>query len=107
MDEADVTKLIKYAAALGLDPGKVLHWRLNFEPKPNRHIDRPRGMLSMRDARNKFGISQVYLSELRREHGLPVTRKANLILVDERTLKEWLRKFPAANPTHKQRASNR
>ena len=47
-------------------------------------------MLSMGDAKKKYSISQQRLMELRRDHGLPTTRKANLVLVDEATLKEWL-----------------
>ena len=94
MDKAEVRRLIEHAQSLGLDPGKVLQWRLNFEPRPRRHVGRPKGTLSMGDARKKYGITTKYLLDLRRKHGLPTRKKANLILVEEEALKEWMAKFP-------------
>ena len=99
MDKAVVARLIQHAKGLGLDPGMVLSWRLNFDSDPyaGKRVQRPKGLLSMTDAIGKYDLTPAYLSKLRREHGLPATTKSNLVLVDEAALTEWMKRFPPSN----------
>ena len=94
MDKAEVVRVIEYAKSLGLDPGAVLSWRLAAVDERRGHVSRPKGMLSMKDALKKYRLPAPYLSKLRREHGLPTTNRATLVLVDEQRLKEWMARYP-------------
>ena len=90
----NVARIIEQARSAGLDPALVLRWRMDFEERPRKHVRRPKGLLSMSDVKKKYGLTQVYIAALRRDHGLPTTKKAHLILVQEATLKAWMARFP-------------
>src|SRR5437016_5349373 len=93
MDKSEVIRLIKHAKKLGVDPGLVLGWRM-IAPPIRSYVSRPKGMLSMSDVKKKYRLNPNHLMKLRRDHGMPTTTKAHLVLVEETTLKEWLAKFP-------------
>lgn len=93
MDKTELRRVIEYSRSLGVDPGQVLRWRMDFAERPRKHVRRPKGTLSMSDAKKKFGLSQQQLAELR-QNGMRTTKKAHLILVQETTLKEWMAKYP-------------
>jgi hypothetical protein len=97
MDKPEVIRLIEHAKSCGLDPGKVLSWRLNFTPHTERRFERPKGMLCMGDAANKYGLTLAQLLKLRRAHKLPTTKKAQLLLVNEKKLREWMKRYPPSD----------
>ncbi len=95
MDKERVHQIIKLAALLGLDPGKVLAWSVACQPfeSTRRRTDRPSGMIALGDAIAKHRLPMSYLLRLRRR-GLPSTRRGRMVLVNEVELDRWMEKFP-------------
>jgi hypothetical protein len=104
MDEQEVRRIIEHAMSIGFDPGKVLGWRLNFAAQTEPRFQRPKGMLSMGEAKEKHSLQPAYLRKPRHEHGLPTTMKGILVLVQEATLRKWMKRFPPSDtPRGRQR----
>lgn len=97
MDKHEVLSIIEHAKSIGLDPGQVLRWRLDFAPQTQPRFQRPKGMLSMGDAMEKYSVSSAYLLTLRHEHALPTTKKGILVLIQDSTLREWMKRFPPSD----------
>ena len=84
------------ADALGLDAVRVEQWRQGFRKlkpgsgaRPKGKLKRRRGMLSVRDCFDTYGIKSAVLSEWR-EMGMPFEKDGTLILVEPKILEQWI-----------------
>ena len=84
------------AEALGLDATRVELWRQGFQKMnsgggrpPKGKLKRPRGMLSVRDCFDTYGIEPAVLSKWRKR-GMPFQKDGMLILVATKILEQWI-----------------
>ena len=95
MSKAD---LLKIARRTGIDLEQLARWQVRKLPRHELRgrrrgpVKRPRGCLSMTDARTKYGLRLPVLVAWRKA-GMPTTKIGKLIAVRESVLKKWITKM--------------
>jgi hypothetical protein len=95
----DYKELLKIANATGIAAEKIVHWHQAESPffisknpgRPKGKLKRPRGTLSIGDARRRYDLSTDQIRAWRNE-GMPSLTLGTLIAIRENDLKKWMKK---------------
>ncbi len=88
-------ELLAYSKSLGVEPKTILTWSLGFRKtnpfnrgKPKGKQPRPKGMLSIADAIEKYGVDPDTLRAWR-EEGMEFEKIGSMIVMRDADVKEW------------------
>ncbi len=99
----DYKDLLKIAQSTGIAAEKLVQWHHTESPyfisknpgRPKGKLKRPKGTLSIGDARRKYDLTTEQV-RLWREEGMPSVTLGTLVAIREADLKTWMKKHGIA-----------